>query len=44
MFAGDLDRARRQIDALNYTDNDLQRAAMGYSKLRTTLPAANDSA
>jgi len=33
MFSGDLDRARRQIDALNYTDNDLQRAAMGYRKL-----------
>ena len=24
MFAGDLDRARRQIDALEYTDNDLE--------------------
>ena len=33
MFSGDLDRARRQIDALNYTDNDLERAAMGYRKL-----------
>src|SRR4029077_5898682 len=33
MFAGDLDRARRQIDALEYTDNDLIRAAMGYRKL-----------
>src|SRR3954469_12567610 len=42
MFAGDLDRARRQIDALNYTDNDLQRAAMNYRKLIDSEQARRD--
>jgi len=42
MFSGDLDRARRQIDALNYTDNDLQRAAMGYRKLIDSEQARRD--
>jgi type VI secretion system protein ImpE len=32
-FAGDLDRARRQIDALNYEEPDLQMAALGYRQL-----------
>ena len=42
MFTGDLDRARRQIDALEYTDNDLQRAAMGYRKLIDSEQARRD--
>jgi type VI secretion system protein ImpE len=32
-FAGELDRARRQIDALRYPEPDLQTAADGYRKL-----------
>jgi type VI secretion system protein ImpE len=32
-FAGDLDRARRQIDALSYDDPDLERARENYRKL-----------
>jgi len=32
-FAGELDRARRQIDAIQYEDNDLQIAQMSYRKL-----------
>jgi type VI secretion system protein ImpE len=32
-FAGDLDRARRQIDAIQYDDNDLQIALLTYRKL-----------
>src|SRR5437764_1215018 len=32
-FGGDLDRARRQIDAIQYEDNDLQLALMSYRKL-----------
>jgi len=42
MFAGDLDRARRQIDALEYTDNDLIRAAMSYRKLIDSEQARRD--
>ena len=33
VFAGELDRARRQIDAIQYEDNDLQIAQMSYRKL-----------
>ena len=33
VFAGDLDRARRQIDAIQYEDNDLQIAQLSYCKL-----------
>jgi len=32
-FAGDLDRARRQIDAVKYDDPDQERAAQGYRLL-----------
>src|SRR5205823_8013981 len=32
-FAGELDRARRQIEAIKYDDNDLERAVMAYRKL-----------
>ena len=42
MFAGDLDRARRQIDALEYTDNDLIRAAMSYRMLIDSEQARRD--
>lgn len=42
MFSGDLDRARRQIDALDFADNDLQRAAMDYRKLVDSEQARRD--
>src|SRR5262249_20484362 len=32
-FAGDLDRARRQIDAVNYGEMELDAAVLGYRKL-----------
>src|SRR5438445_7692997 len=32
-FAGDLDRARRQIDAVNYGEFELDAAVLGYRKL-----------
>lgn len=41
-FSGDLDRATRQIDALKYDDNDLQRAAAGYRKVLESERARRD--
>ena len=41
-FSGELDRARRQVEALNYTDNDLERAAVNYRKLLDSEQARRD--
>ena len=35
-FAGDLDRARRQIDAVNYGQMELDTAVLAYRKLSAT--------
>jgi type VI secretion system protein ImpE len=41
-FAGDLDRARRQIAAIKYDDNDLERALAGYRNLLDSEQARRD--
>jgi type VI secretion system protein ImpE len=41
-FAGELERARRQIEAISYDDADLERAAASYCKLLDSEQARRD--